>query len=27
MVAYIMIRSAWRGRNIEWRGRRYSVAR
>jgi chlorobactene glucosyltransferase len=27
MVASIMIRSAWRGRNIEWRGRRYSVAR
>jgi chlorobactene glucosyltransferase len=27
MVAYIMIRSAWRGRNIEWRGRRYSVVR
>jgi chlorobactene glucosyltransferase len=27
MVAYVMIRSAWRGRNIEWRGRRYSVAR
>jgi len=27
MVAYIMIRSAWRGRNIEWRGRRYTVAR
>ncbi len=27
MVAYIMIRSAWRGGNIEWRGRRYSVVR
>jgi chlorobactene glucosyltransferase len=27
MVAYIMIRSAWRGGNIEWRGRHYTVAR
>jgi len=27
MVAYIMMRSAWRGRHIEWRGRRYIVAR
>jgi chlorobactene glucosyltransferase len=27
MVAYIMIRSAWRGGTIEWRGRRYSVVR
>jgi chlorobactene glucosyltransferase len=27
IVAYIMIRSAWRGGHIEWRGRRYTVAR
>ena len=27
LVAYIMIRSAWRGSNIEWRGRHYSGAR
>jgi chlorobactene glucosyltransferase len=27
MVGYIMIRSVLRGRNIEWRGRRYTVAR
>ena len=25
MVAYIMIRSALRGPNVEWRGRRYGL--